>query len=53
MNLAVLCVMHHSVIHRAPSSAVVSSALERAELRVNGTTLVIVRDVALLMRALA
>jgi hypothetical protein len=52
LNLAVLCVMHHNLIHRAPTTGLVESDFVRAVVRVNGDELEVRRDVRALMAAL-
>lgn len=52
LNLAVLCVSHHQLIHRAPNSSLLMSDLRKAEIKVNGITLEIDRDLGALMAAL-
>lgn len=44
MNISVLCVVHHQLIHRAPGSSVRSWDLDQATVLVNGLTLSIARD---------
>jgi len=44
MNICVLCVVHHQMIHRAPTSNVHSWDLDQATVNVNGLTLSIHRD---------
>ncbi len=41
--------MHHSLIHRAPSTSLLDSDLNHARVKVNGSELEIIRDVAALM----
>ncbi len=52
LNLALLCVMHHHLIHRAPSTSLIESDLEHALVKVNGTHLAILRDGRSLMARL-
>lgn len=52
LNLAVLCVMHHQLVHRAPKSRLLNSSLIRATIGINGTSLEVVRDVGALMAVL-
>lgn len=52
LNLALLCVTHHQLVHRAPSSSLTLSSLDGAELKVNGLLLIIDRDLTTLMAAL-
>jgi hypothetical protein len=52
LNLCVLCVMHHSVIHRAPASLVEVTDATSASIRVDGLVLDIRRDVFALMAAI-
>jgi hypothetical protein len=52
LNLCVLCVMHHSVIHRAPASSVEATESRSARIRVDGLALDIRRDVFALMAAI-
>lgn len=44
MNICVLCVVHHQMIHRAPASTLQSWDLDRAIVIVNGLTLTVGRD---------
>jgi hypothetical protein len=52
LNLCVLCVMHHALMHRGPTVSVTESSLTGATITVNGLTLVVRRDVRGLMAAL-
>jgi len=52
LNLCVLCVMHHSVIHRATASSVEATDATSARIRVDGLVLDIRRDVFALMAAI-
>jgi hypothetical protein len=51
LNLAVLCVMHHALVHRGPRATVELANLDRARIAVNGMTLNIRRDGRTLMAA--
>ena len=51
LNLAVLCVMHHALVHRGPRATVEFANLDRATIAVNGITLHIRRDGRALMAA--
>lgn len=53
LNLCVICVLHHQMIHRGPTSTVVHSDLNSAAVVVNGLTLEMRRDVRTLMAALS
>ena len=44
LNICVLCVVHHQLIHRAPTSTLQSWDLDGSTVVVNGLTLTIVRD---------
>lgn len=44
LNICVLCVVHHQLIHRAPTSVLQSWNLDGSTVIVNGLTLAIVRD---------
>ncbi len=52
LNLCVLCVLHHALIHRGPTTSVVDSSLSRATIAVNGLRLLVRRDVRALMAAI-
>jgi hypothetical protein len=52
LNLSVLCVSHHYLIHRAPISSLTVSDLSEAEVKVNGLSLHIDRDMVALMAVL-
>lgn len=49
MNICVLCVVHHQLIHRAPSSVLQSWDLDGSTVLVNGLTLSIVRDARVIL----
>lgn len=49
MNVCVLCVVHHQLIHRAPTSSLESWDLDGATVVVNGLTLNIARDARLIL----
>lgn len=44
LNLSLVCVAHHALIHRGAGSRLVQSNLHRAEIEVEGETLALVRD---------
>ncbi len=52
LNLSVLCVTHHTLIHRAPSTMLISAQINHAAVRVDGIVLDLDRDVRALMTAL-
>lgn len=52
LNLCVLCVMHHVLVHRAPISSVQMMNAERVLIQVDGVTLDVRRDTLRLMRAI-
>ena len=52
LNLCVLCVMHHVLVHRAPTSSVRSMNAERVLIQADGVTLDVRRDTLRLMRAI-
>jgi hypothetical protein len=52
LNLCVLCVLHHSLVHRAPVSSVEDTDARSATMRVDGLVLDIRRDGPALMRVL-
>lgn len=49
LNVCVLCVVHHQLIHRAPTSSLQSWDLNGATVLVNGLTLNISRDARLIL----
>lgn len=52
LNLSVLCVSHHHLLHRAPTSILLQSDLGSATIQVNGLKLRLKRDVSGLMAAI-
>jgi hypothetical protein len=52
LNLVVLCVLHHALLHRAPKQTIRTSDAQRVEIEVNGVILQIRRDAFRLMRSL-
>lgn len=52
LNLCVLCVMHHYLVHRAPASAIEATDANSARIRVDGLVLDIRRDAFALMAAI-
>ncbi len=51
LNLCVLCVLHHALVHRGPRAVVEDANLDGATVTVNGITLDIKRDGQALMTA--
>lgn len=49
LNICILCVVHHQLIHRAPSSVLQSWDLDGSTVTVNGLTLKIIRDARAIM----
>lgn len=52
LNIVILCVLHHVLMHRAPTVEIVTSDALRVIAQVDGLTLHIKRDAFALMRAL-
>ena len=52
LNLVVLCVLHHALLHRAPTQTIRTSDARRVEIEVDGVILQIRRDAFRLMRSL-
>lgn len=50
MNISVLCVTHHGLIHRAPASKLLTWDLDGAAVAVNGLTLFVQRDARLILQ---
>lgn len=50
LNLCVLCVLHHVLVHRAPASAITAMNAKEVQVQVDGVTLDIKRDAVQLMR---
>lgn len=48
LNVCVVCVVHHQMIHRAPTTELKHWDLEQGTVRVNGLELLIVRDARLI-----
>lgn len=49
LNVCVLCVVHHQLIHRAPVSSLESWDLDGATVLINGLTLDVVRDARVIL----
>lgn len=49
LNICVICVVHHQLIHRAPTTLLQSWDLDGSTVLVNGLTLTIVRDARLIL----
>lgn len=49
LNICILCVVHHQLIHRAPASVLQSWDLDGSTVLVNGLTLTIVRNARAIM----
>lgn len=49
LNICVICVVHHQLIHRAPTSVLESWDLDGSTVLVNGLALTIVRDARLIL----